>query len=188
METIGDAAIASRVRELRKARGMTLDGLSEVSGVSRAMISRIERGEASPTAALLGRLCAALGATLAGFFSTDATRTSPLLRRADQPVWTDPATGYVRRNVAPRPPGSGIDLVEVVFPAGRTVHFETPWIGRPIGQVVWVLEGTMELTSVPDTWTLGPGDSLYMRLDALITFRNTGPEPARYAVVIMDHV
>ncbi len=54
---------------MRTARGMTLDGLAAQSGVSRAMISRIERGEASPTAQLLARLCSALGTTLSRFFA-----------------------------------------------------------------------------------------------------------------------
>src|SRR5262249_16948127 len=52
--------IAGRVRDLRAARGLTLDALAERSGVSRSMISLIERGESSPTAALLERLAAGL--------------------------------------------------------------------------------------------------------------------------------
>ncbi len=184
MENISDATIGERVRHLRRARGLTLDALAAMSGVSRAMISRIERGQASPTAALLGRLCAAFGITLAGFFAIGGAHASPLLRRAEQPVWTDPATGYVRRNVAPRPAGSSIDLVEVVFPAGRTVHFDRPWSGRSIEQVVWMLEGVIALTMESQTWHLGPGDSLHLRLDAPTLFHNPGPDPARYALAL----
>ena len=55
-----ESAIGERLRQLRIARNQTLDDLAGASGVSRAMISRIERGEASPTAQLLSRLCAAL--------------------------------------------------------------------------------------------------------------------------------
>jgi len=56
-----DIAIGTRLRNLRITRSLTLDELAAEAGVSRAMISRIERAEASPTAALLARLCAALG-------------------------------------------------------------------------------------------------------------------------------
>ncbi len=64
-----DNAIGENLRRLRLARGMTLDALGDASGVSRAMISRIERGETSPTAQLLARICAALGTSLSAFFA-----------------------------------------------------------------------------------------------------------------------
>jgi transcriptional regulator with XRE-family HTH domain len=179
-----DIAIADRLRELRSAHGLTLDELAHRSGVSRAMISRIERGEASPTAALLGRICAALGMSLARFFASGGEDTSPVARAADQPVWRDPASGYVRRNVAPRTPGSTIDIVEVTFPPGERVHFENTWAARPIEQVVWVLDGVLELVTGGDTYRLETGDSLHMRLDSPTSFHNPGPGPVRYAVVL----
>src|SRR5438874_9710485 len=95
--------IAERVRELRAARGLSLDALAARSGVSRSMISLIERGESSPTAAVLDRLAAGLGVPLATLFDAPsrAVEPKPFLRRAEQPVWRDPASGYVRRNVSP---------------------------------------------------------------------------------------
>ncbi len=64
-----DSAISARVRGERAARHWTLSDLAERAGVSKAMISKIERGEASPTAALLGRLSAAFGLTLSALLS-----------------------------------------------------------------------------------------------------------------------
>lgn len=64
-----ESSIGERIRALRAENGLTLDQLAAESGVSRAMISRIERGEASPTASLLARICAALGLSLSGFFA-----------------------------------------------------------------------------------------------------------------------
>src|SRR6266478_9007342 len=57
-------AIARRLRAEREARGWTIADLAALSGVSKAMISKIERAEASPTAMLLGRLSGAFGLTL----------------------------------------------------------------------------------------------------------------------------
>lgn len=183
MENV-DPTIPARLKALRAARGLTLDELAHRAGVSRAMISRIERGEASPTAALLGRICAALGLSLARFFAAEGEDASPVARAVDQPVWRDPASGYVRRNVAPRPPGSTLDIVEVTFPPGERVHFENPWAARPIEQVVWVLDGVLELTTGGETHRLETGDSLHMRLDSPTSFHNPGPGPVRYAVVL----
>ena len=97
--------IAERVRELRAAQGLSLDALASKSGVSRSMISLIERGESSPTAVVLEKLAAGLGVTLASLFEPLAAGahapTGPVARRDDQPQWQDPASGYIRRNVSP---------------------------------------------------------------------------------------
>ena len=117
--------IAQRLRDLRAAGGLTLEALAERSGVSRSMISLIERGESSPTAVLLERLATALNVPLASLFETPGPSPEPVVRRADQPRWRDPASGYVRRNVSPGGFASPIRIVEVEFPAGARVAFDT---------------------------------------------------------------
>ena len=178
--------IAQRVRELRKARGYTLDALAEASGVSRSMISLVERGQSSPTAAVLDKLAAALGVTLATLFSEEprGAAPSPLARHPDQPVWKDPASGYVRRNVSPSGYPSPIELVEVVFPPGQRVAFENVTRDAQTHQQVWVLEGAIELTVGGKTWRLDAGDCLAMLLERHIAYRNPTRKPARYVVAL----
>lgn len=113
-----ERSIGERIKTLRAESGLTLDRLASESGVSRAMISRIERGEASPTASLLARICAAFGLSLSGFFAENEETVSPLVRKRDQQLWKDPETGYVRRAISPPRVGSDVDIVEVEFPAG----------------------------------------------------------------------
>lgn len=180
-----DALIAMRVRELRKARGHSLDTLADLSRVSRSMISLIERGETSPTAAVLNRLANALGVTLASLFAEEAgTAPVPLSRLADQQVWKDPATGYERRHVSPSGYATPIELVEVAFPAGETVTFETIIRNVVTHQQVWVLEGEMIVTVDGDASHLRVGDCLAMVLGQRITFHNPTKKLARYAVVL----
>ena len=110
--------IASRVRELRDAQGFSLDTFAERSGVSRSAISLIERSQSSPTATVLDKLATAPGVTLASLFESSAAPAaapSPMARAAEQPLWTDPTSGYVRRNLSPAA-RSSIQLVEVHFP------------------------------------------------------------------------
>src|SRR5215470_2037234 len=133
--TMGEAAsgvnerIAGRVRELRAARGLSLDALAGKSGVSRSMISVIERGESSPTAVVLEKLATGLGVTMPALFEAPAaaarTPSGPLARRDDQPQWRDPASGYLRRNVSPAGVPQPMQIVEILFPAGGRVAFET---------------------------------------------------------------
>ena len=178
-----DHRIGARIRALRAERGLTLDGLAGVSDVSRAMLSRIERGESSPTAQLLVRVCGGLGITLSALFAAEARPAGPLLRRAEQPTWRDPATGYVRRNVSPAGTGSAAEVIEVEFPPGGSVAFDNRQ-SAGTDQHVWVLDGTLELQVGGDGYRLEAGDCLAMRLDQPITFRNPAPRPVRYAVVI----
>jgi transcriptional regulator with XRE-family HTH domain len=82
--------IAARIREEREARDWSLADLAERSGVSRAMISKIERSEASPTAALLGRLSGAFGLTLSSLLARAELHSGRVLRANEQPQWKDP--------------------------------------------------------------------------------------------------
>jgi transcriptional regulator with XRE-family HTH domain len=177
--------IARRVRELRDGRGLTLDALAERSGVSRSNISLIERGESSPTATVLDKLAAGLGVTLASLFeeAAPAAAPSPLARARAQPVWTDPGSGYVRRNLSPGV-GSALQLVEVTFPAGQRVAYEAAPRDREIQQQLWILEGAMEVRVGAACWRLETGDCLAMRLDDAVVFHNPTRKTARYLVAL----
>jgi transcriptional regulator with XRE-family HTH domain len=179
-----DERIGQRIRALRAERDLTLDGLARVAEVSRAMLSRVERGESSPTAQLLARICGGLGVTLSVLFAeADAARPSPLARLPDQPVWRDPGTGYRRRHVSPRGTGSAVDIAEIAFPPDAIVAFDNQRLPHS-DQHVWVLDGTLDLSLGDETVRLETGDCLMMRFDRPIVFRNPTGRTVRYAVVI----
>jgi transcriptional regulator with XRE-family HTH domain len=180
--------IAERVRELRAARGLSLDALASQSGVSRSMISLIERGESSPTAVVLEKLAAGLGVMLASLFDAPPAaaqaRSGPVARRDDQPQWQDPASGYLRRNVSPPGVAQPMQIVEVHFPPGERVAFETGGRDMRVHQQVWVLEGAIDVTLGTERHRLREGDCLAMQLDRPTMFHNPTRKPTRYAVVI----
>jgi len=178
--------IAERVRELRAGQGLSLDSLATKSGVSRSMISLIERGESSPTAVVLEKLAAGLGVMLASLFDAPAAPhpSGPVARREDQPQWRDPASGYVRRNVSPPGVPQPMQIVEVQFPAGARVAFETGARDTRVHQQVWVLEGAIDVTVGAERHRLRKGDCLAMQLDRPTMFHNPTRKPTRYAVVI----
>lgn len=178
-----DRRLGLRIKALRQARGLTLDQLAQRSGVSRAMISRVERGESSPTATLLDRLCVGLGIVLSALFR-DERQSSPLIRRADQPLWTDPGSGYLRRTVSPPGMGSAIEIVEVEMPAGGRVMLDAPRASHRLDQQVWVIDGVVTVMLGGAEHRLATGDCLQMLLDGPISYHNPGATPARYAVVL----
>ena len=176
--------IARRVRDLRAACGLSLDALAAQCGISRSMISLIERGESSPTAVLLEKLASGLGVPLAALFDAPQPGAGPVARAADQPAWRDPHSGYVRRNVSPSGVGSQIQIVEVHFPARARVSYETGPREPVLHQQVWVLEGAIDITVGTARHRLGAGDCVAMVLDKPITFHNPHKAAARYAVVL----
>jgi transcriptional regulator with XRE-family HTH domain len=176
--------IASRVLALREARQLSLTALADRSGVSRSNISLIERGESSATATVLDKLAGALGVTLASLFEAggDAPAApSPLSTADTQAVWTDPASGYVRRQLSPAA-RSPLQLVEVIFPPGQRVAYDQVRREADVYQQVWLLEGVMDISAGDGAWRLQPGDCLAMREDQPITYANPGAQAARYLV------
>src|SRR5882672_7987771 len=182
--------IAERVRELRAAQGLSLDALASKSGVSRSMLLLIECGESSPTAVILEKLAAGLRVTLASLFDAPADAaqapSGPVARRVDQPQWQDPASGYLRRNVSPPGVPQPMQIVEVHFPPGARVAFETGARDARVHQQIWVLEGTMDITAGKERHRLREGDCLAMQLGHPTMFHNPTRKPARYAVVLVS--
>jgi transcriptional regulator with XRE-family HTH domain len=190
METPSGAAsalherIAARVRELRTARGYSLDELATRSGVSRSMISLIERGESSPTAVVLDKIATGLGVTLATLFDDTAAPASPISRGDERTPWRDPQSGYVRRNISPPNFPSPIRVVEVMLPAGARVAYETGARDVNAHQQIWVQEGSIEVSVGRVTHRLSEDDCLAMHLNEPTAFRNRTRKPARYVVVL----
>jgi len=185
MEQTVERQIASRLKDLRARRELTLEDLARRSAVSRSMISLIERGESSPTASVLDRLAAGLGVTLAALFAdSERDDAAPLARREEQPAWRDPETGYVRRNLSPSAFRSPLELVEVTLPAGTRVAYDTGSRYAAVDQQIWVLSGTVEVTVGASLHVLAAGDCLAMRIDRPVAFRNRGATDARYLVAL----
>jgi transcriptional regulator with XRE-family HTH domain len=187
MSTIVDGAddLGQRLRAERARRDWSLTDLAAASGVSRAMISRIERGESSPTAVVLGRLSAALEVSVSSLLSAERDRPhadSGVVRRAGQlPTWQDPETGYLRRQVSL--PAFPADVTEIRLPAGARVTYPAAAYAF-IAQLVWVLEGDLTLVDGGTRHTLSPGDTFHLGAPLPREFHNATATECRYLVVV----
>jgi transcriptional regulator with XRE-family HTH domain len=177
-----DKTIGSRLKELRVNAGLSLNELAARSGVSRAMIGRIERAESSATAALLGKLCAALDITLSAVIGLSDRPPERLSRKADQPVWRDPETGYRRRHASAQNAASGIEIMVVDLPAGARVSY-SPWGRRAYTQQLLLLAGQLTVFVGEKRFDLAEGDCL--DFDVMpVSFENSGGRLANYIVVV----
>jgi transcriptional regulator with XRE-family HTH domain len=179
-----DERLARQLASARAARGQTLDELAQASGVSRAMISRIERGESSPTAVVLGRLATGLGVTLSSLFAEVEGPVEPLLKASRQPVWQDPETGYIRRNVAPPGTGSPQEIVRVELPAGARVAYPAGSYANRDHHIL-LLSGRLRFENGDRVFDLEPGDCLWLPEVADSAYVNPGPGAAEYLVMIV---
>jgi transcriptional regulator with XRE-family HTH domain len=175
--------LAQRIAAERKRRRWSLADLATSSGVSRAMLSKIERREASPTATILLRIAAALEMTLAELLTGAPAEDARLQRAADHPVWTDPATGYLRRQIY-RGARLPLEQVEVVLPPGASVAIPASSYAF-IRQLVWVIGGRLTIVEGGNETALAAGDRLEFGPPSDCAFRNDGDASCRYLVTVM---
>ena len=118
--------LAARLKTEREARGWSVAELAERSGVSRAMISKVERAEASPTAALLGKLSGAFGLTLSALLARAEQASGRLARRgAAAALDGSRRRTTARRTVSPST-GGPLEIVEVELPRRRVGQLSRP--------------------------------------------------------------
>lgn len=181
-----DRRLADRLQRLRTQRGWTLDELSKRSGVSRATLSRLERGETSPTASLLNRLCAAHGLSMSRLLAEVEARPVRRLALAEQASWRDPASGFVRRMVSPPSAGFAGELIAAELPAGACVTYDQASVPG-LEHHLLLLDGALTVTLDGEPHALQPGDSLRYRLWGPTAFAAPGPGPARYILALCQN-
>jgi transcriptional regulator with XRE-family HTH domain len=177
-------ALAARIRLERTARDWSLDHLAKRAGVSRAMISKIERQECSPTATILGRLSGAFGISMSALLANAEADGRRLLRFAEQQVWIDPQTQYLRRAVSPLT-GAPLQLVEVELPPGAKLTFPAKAYSF-LHQQLWILSGRLHFTEGSVVHQLHRGDCLQLGHPQDCTYENPSTTAScRYLVAVI---
>jgi len=179
-----DARLATRLAELRAERGWSLEELARRTGVSRSTLSRLEHAEISPTAALLNKLCAAYARTMSRLLAEVESEPPQLVRAGDQAQWRDEASGFLRRSVSPPHAGLRGEVVEGTLRPGADISYDGPAVPG-LEQHIWVLEGTLRVDANGHGHDVRAGDCLRFRLWGRSRFRCVGPDPVRYALVVV---
>ncbi|MEX0319574.1 MAG: helix-turn-helix domain-containing protein [Ruegeria sp.] len=176
--------LSLRLKELRQGRGWSLDQLAAQSGLSRATLSRMEKGEVSPTAESLGRLCAAYGLPMSRLLMMVEETFAPKVPYERQTEWTDPETGYTRRSVSPPAGGLSGEVLECHLPPGTRIAYDAP--PKP-GQEhhLIMLDGALTLTVDGVPHALSGGDCLRYHLSGTTEFVTAPARGARYMLVLI---
>ena len=147
--------LATALREARRARGLSLDAVAKLSGVSRSMVSQIERGESSPTVATLWNLTQALQVDFAGLIEPKPAPVIEVVRSAAAPVMQR-AEGVKIRILSPPESVGEHEVYELSFQAGAALISDPHRQG--CREHLTVLSGRLRLTAGEAEERLGPGD------------------------------
>lgn len=179
-----DRRLAKRLRDLRAERRWSLEELARRSAVSRATLSRLENAEVSPTASVLGRLCAAYGLTMSRLMHMVEDDFAPLVRREAQPMWTDPETGFRRRSISPPARSLAGEALEGALGPGVRITYDAP--PRPgLEHHLLLLDGRLEVTIEGRAHALRPGDCLRYQLFGPSAFATPGDSGAHYVLFVL---
>jgi transcriptional regulator with XRE-family HTH domain len=185
VEAVSSGRLGGRARELRREKRMTLEGLAERSGVSRAMLSKVERGEKNPTLVVAAKLAEGLGVPLSRLLGVEERREVVVTPRDRRPVMRDPETGFERQLLSPNFAGRGVEFVRSVVPEGSTSG-EFPPHRRGVEEYIVVEKGRLRAVLAGEEYILEEGDSLYFEADVAHRFDNVGEGPCSYYLVIVS--
>ena len=175
--------IGKNLRTIRQLRGMSMSALATASSVSKAMISKIERGDGGVSAATLGKLAEALEVRISDLLTKSEYKEVVYSPLDTQPVLHDRKRKYVRRALSPIFPGRGIDVVHnELGPGGRTGLFSPHKKG--VHEYLVILSGTLSVHLNEQKITMKQGDSLFFDGDCIHEMVNETKEPVSWLLVI----
>ena len=172
-----DQRLAERLRSLRAEHDWSLDELAQRCGVSRATLSRLENGEVSPTASVLGRLCHAYALPMSRLLAMVEEEFEPLVPRSEQACWEDPETGFRRRKVSPPSDILGAEMLECELPAGQRLEYS----GSPrpgLEHHLYMLSGHLLLSLDGQRYLLKKGDCMRYQLHGPSVFQTSESQSA----------
>lgn len=184
-EAVSAGRLGSRVKELRKKRGLTLEELAERSGVSRAMISKLERGEKNPTLVVAAKLAEGFGVTLSQLVGIEEQREVVVVPREKRMVMRDPKTGFERQLLSPSFGGRGVEFIRNVVP-GHSTSGEFPPHRSGVEEYIVVEKGILRAVIGGEEYLLEEGDALYFEADVSHRFDNAGAGECSYYLVIVS--
>ena len=179
-----DADLAQRLKDLRSEQKWSLDQLAEKSGVSRGTLSRLEKGEVSPTANVLGKLCAAYGLTMSRLIATVEVQFKAHIPLQEQKSWYDSDYSFKRKSVSPPSSHLSAEVIECELISGAEVSYDkSPKLGLEHHLIMQA--GELQVTIEDKCYILHDGDCLRYRLSGASMFKARGDTNTKYTLIII---
>lgn len=174
--------LPARLKAARRAQGLSLEAVSNLSGVSRSMVSQIERGESSPTIATLWNLTRALQVDFAGLLDEDAGRDLiTVLRDSDVPSIDNMGQGCRIRILSPPEDAGHHEIYDLRFAPGGALLSQPH--ARGAQEQLTVIDGVMAVTAGSATDVLRVGDTARYAADVTHSITAQGGSARAFLVV-----
>jgi len=164
--------VGSNLRRLRTRRGLSLERLAQISGVSRAMLGQIELGQSAPTINVLWKIARALEVTFSALISARTQSGALVLRAAESKILTSKDRSFSSRALFPFDEPRRVEFYELRLSAGSVEDADAHPPGTSENLVVTA--GTVEIDVAGDTHRLETGDSILFEADTPHAYRNPG--------------
>ena len=176
-------SIGTTIRATREVQQITLSDLAKRAGVSKSVVSRIEAGLTSPTAVMLAKLAEGMTVSLSTLLRGENGPPVHIQLAVEQPIYSDPKTGLIRRTLSPISPDATVEIVHNSLPGRKsTGKFPAHSLGTQEHIVVQV--GKIEVTVSKRIFTLEAGDAAQFAADSEHAVRNAGTKKAEWLLVI----
>lgn len=174
---------STNVKNVRKLKGYTLEELAKKSGVSKSMLSQIERGDKNPTINIASQIAEALDETISSLLGEEQKRSVSIIRSHERLLYKDEKTKFERHLLSP--PTNDIEFIlNKIPPLKETGGF--PPHKKGVEEYIYVAKGKLQvqLGEEPQVYTLEEGDSIYFEADIDHRFVNLSEEECNYFLII----
>lgn len=172
--------VSRNLKQIRKVKGQTLDDLANLTGVSKSMLSEIERGGTNPTILVLWKIAEGLKVPLTRLMAESAPEFS-LVKAEDQTILAE-TEGYRVNTIFPYSGNTKSEILDLTIQAGSRLGNTGHMQG--VEEIILVREGTIQLVLDAGSFDMQPGDAL--RFDGSLPHEliNTGMSPARLTNIL----
>ncbi|WP_170474416.1 helix-turn-helix domain-containing protein [Ruegeria arenilitoris] len=176
--------LPARLKEARRAKGLSLEAVANLSGVSRSMVSQIERGESSPTISTLWNLTRALQVDFAGLLDdAKATDQIEVLRKSEVPSIDNMGQNCCIRILSPPEEAGGHEVYDIQFDDNGALNSQPHTRGAQ--EQLTVLEGSVHVSSGAANMVLHQGDTARYAADVSHSISSAGG-PARVFLIVKN--
>jgi transcriptional regulator with XRE-family HTH domain len=177
--------LGKRIQELRRQQNLTLEALADRSGVSRAMLSKIERGEKNPTVAVALRIAKALAVSLFELLGeVEERRSLVIIPASKRMIVRDSDTGFERQLLSPTFEGGSVEFMRHLIPPGSSSGELAASRQKGLEKYIVVEKGKLHVVIGADSYHLEEGDAMYYKADVTHRYENAGKGVCSYFIVV----
>ena len=180
MGRVKEPNVGHTIRSLRDKRSLSMRDLSEMSGISLNAISKIERGENSPTVASLHKLASALGVQITDLFRQEIHQISAFVKAEEVTLLR--SEGLDIESLGVGLPNQQLKPFKIIIAPNAGNNSEP--VSHSGEEFIYCLTGKLEYFVGDESFILEPGDRLLFKASQPHSYRNPGSEPAEIILIL----